>query len=60
MGREIDMFLVQNKIKDVIERAVPHKDVVIMLPEDQETDALALLGATNKTVANVSRTSQSN
>ena len=57
-GREIDMFLEQNKIKDVIERAVPHKDVVIMLPEDQETDVLALLGATNKTVANVSRSSK--
>ena len=57
-GREIDMFLEQNKIKDVIERAVPHKDIVIMLPEDQETDVLALLGATNKTVANVSRSSK--
>ena len=57
-GREIDMFLEQNKIKDVIERAVPHKDIVIMIPEDQETDVLALLGATNKTVANVSRSSK--
>lgn len=57
-GREIDMFLEQNKIKDVIERAVPHKDIVIMLPEDQDTDVLALLGATNKTVANVSRSSK--
>lgn len=57
-GREIDMFLEQNKIKDVIERAVPHKDIVIMLPEDQDTDVLSLLGATNKTVANVSRSSK--
>lgn len=57
-GREIDMFLEQNKIKDLIEGAVPHKDIVIMLPEDQQTDVLELLGATNKTVANVSRSSK--
>lgn len=55
-GREIDMFLEQNKIKDMIERSVPHKDVVIMLPEDQETDVLGLLGVDkSKTTANISR-----
>lgn len=58
-GRQIDMFLEQNKIKDIIERSVPHKDVVIKLPEDQTTDVLALLGVDkSKTTANISRATQ--
>ena len=55
-GREIDMFLEQDKIKDIVEAAVPRKDIVIKLPEDQQTDVLRLLGVTNKTTtANISR-----
>lgn len=55
-GREIDMFLEQDKIKDIVEAAVPRKDVIIKLPEDQQTDVLRLLGVTNKTTtANISR-----
>lgn len=57
-GREIDMFLEQNKIKDIVESAVPRKDIVINLPEDETTDVLALLGATNRATANVSRASR--
>lgn len=57
-GTQIDMFLEQNKIKSVVESAVPRKDIVIALPEDQTTDVLALLGAVNKTTANVSRASK--
>lgn len=58
-GREIDMFLEQDKIKDIVEAAVPRKDVVIKLPEDQQTDVLALLGVTNKTTTtNLSRSSR--
>ena len=53
-GQEIDMFLEQNKIKDVIESSVPRKDIIIKLPEDRQTDVLALLGAVNKTTANLS------
>lgn len=57
-GTQIDMFLEQNKIKSIMESAVPRKDIVIMVPEDQQTDVLALLGAVNRTTANVSRASR--
>ena len=57
-GREIDMFLEQDKIKDIVETAVPRKEIVIKLPEDQTTDILALLGAVNKTTANISRSTR--
>ena len=58
-GREIDMFLEQNKIKDIVEAAVPRKDIVLELPEDQQTDVLALLGVTAKTTtANISRSTR--
>lgn len=57
-GREIDMFLEQDKIKDIVEAAVPRKNIVITLPEDQTTDVLTLLGATNKTLANISRSTR--
>ena len=57
-GTQIDMFLEQNKIKDIVESAVPRKDIVLKLPEDQNTDILSLLGAANRTTANVSRASK--
>lgn len=57
-GTQIDMFLEQNKIKSIMESAVPRKDIVIMVPEDQQTDVLGLLGAVNRTTANVSRASR--
>lgn len=57
-GTQIDMFLEQNKIKSIMESAVPRKDIVIALPEDQQTDVLGLLGAVNRTTANVSRASR--
>ena len=58
-GREIDMFLEQDKIKDVVEAAVPRKDIVLALPEDQQTDVLKLLGVTNKTTTtNISRSTR--
>lgn len=55
-GTEIDMFLEQNKIKDIVESAVPRKDIVIKVPEMETTDVLALLGVVgNRATANVSR-----
>ena len=58
-GREIDMFLEQDKIKDVVEAAVPRKDIILALPEDQQTDVLKLLGVTNKTTTtNISRSTR--
>ena len=57
-GTQIDMFLEQNKIKSIMESAVPRKDIVIAVPEDQQTDVLGLLGAVNRTTANVSRASR--
>ena len=54
-GREIDMFLQQNEIKDVVEGAVPRKDIIITLPEDQNTDVVALLGGVKSTTAHISR-----
>lgn len=57
-GREIDMFLEQNKIKDIVESSIPRKDIIINLPEDQGTDVLAMLGAVNKTTANISRSTK--
>lgn len=57
-GTEIDMFLEQNKIKDIVESAIPRKDVIIALPEDQQTDVLTMLGAVNKTIANISRSTK--
>ena len=54
-GREIDMFLEQNKIKDIVEASVPKKDIILPLPEDQQTNVLKLLGVTtNTTTANIS------
>ena len=59
-GREIDMFLQQDQIKKVVEDAVPRKDIVIKVPEDQDTDILALMGATHTTdgIENLSRSSR--
>lgn len=57
-NREIDMFLEQDKIKDIVESAVPRKEVVIALPEDQTTDVLGLLGAVNNGVSNISRSTR--
>lgn len=57
-GTQIDMFLEQNKIKPIMESAVPRKDIVIAIPEDQQTDVLGALGAVNRTTANVSRASR--
>lgn len=57
-GTEIDMFLEQNKIKDIVESAIPRKDIIMEIPEDQQTDVLALLGAVNKTIANISRSTK--
>ena len=54
-GTEIDMFLEQNKIKGMMESAVPRKEIVMPIPEDFDTDVLGLLGAVNRSVANVSR-----
>ena len=56
-GTEIDMFLEQNKIKDVVESAIPRKDIIIALPENQNTNVLAMLGAVSN-IANVSRSSK--
>ena len=57
-GREIDMFLEQNKIKDIVESSIPRKDIIFTLPENETTDVLAALGAVNKTTANISRSSK--
>ena len=57
-GTQIDMFLEQNKIKDIVEASIPRKDVVLKVPEDQTTDVLALLGAVNYTTSNISRASR--
>lgn len=57
-GTEIDMFLEQNKIKDIVESAIPRKDIVIALPESGNTDVLGLLGAVDKTTANISRSTK--
>lgn len=54
-GTEIDMFLEQNKIKDIVESSIPRRNIVLDIPEDQNTDVLAKLGAVNRTTANVSR-----
>ena len=56
-GTEIDMFLEQNKIKDIVESAIPRKDIIIALPENQQTNVLAMLGAVSN-IANVSRSSK--
>ncbi len=56
-GREIDMFLQQDQIKDVVESAVPRKDIVITLPEDQSTNVLQLLGATSN-IEHISRSTR--
>ena len=58
-GREIDMFLEQDKIKDIVEAAVPRKNIVLTLPEDQQTDVLQMLGVTKKTTTtNISRSTR--
>ena len=57
-GREIDMFLEQNKIKGIVESSIPRKDVVFNLPEDYTTDVLTLLGAVSRSTANISRSSK--
>ena len=54
-GTQIDMFLEQNKIKGIVESAVPRKDIVIAIPEDRQTDVLGILGAVNRTTSNISR-----
>lgn len=57
-GTTIDLFLEQNKIKDLVEQSVPRKDIVFKLPEFFKTDVLGLLGATNKATANLSITTR--
>lgn len=57
-GMEIDMFLEQNKIKSIVESAIPRKDIIIPLPEDQSTDVLSMLGAVNRTTSNISRSTK--
>ena len=57
-GTEIDMFLEQNKIKDIVESAIPRKDIIIDLPENQQTNVLSLLGAVNQSIANISRSTK--
>lgn len=57
-GTEIDMFLEQNKIKDIVESAIPRKDIIMAVPEDQQTNVLKLLGAVNQTIANISRSTK--
>lgn len=57
-GTQIDMFLEQNKIKDVVESSVPRKNIVLKIPEDQTTDVLGLLGAVNRTTAHISRSTK--
>ena len=57
-GREIDMFLQQDQIKDVVESAVPRKDIVMNLPEDQTTDVIAALGGTANGITHVSRSTR--
>lgn len=57
-GTEIDMFLEQNKIKDIVESSIPRKDIVIKLPESGNTDVLTMLGAVDKTTANISRSTK--
>lgn len=54
-GTEIDMFLEQNKIKSMMESAVPRKEIVMAIPEDFDTDVLGLLGAVHRSTANISR-----
>ena len=57
-GTEIDMFLEQNKIKDIVESAIPRKDIIIDIPESQQTNVLSLLGAVNQSIANISRSTK--
>ena len=57
-GTQIDMFLEQNKIKDIVESSIPRKNIVMKVPENQTTDVLGLLGAVNRTTAHVSISSK--
>lgn len=43
-GKEIDMFLEQNKIHDAIESTAPMVDFELTLPENETTDILGELG----------------
>lgn len=45
-GEEIDMFLEQNRIHEAIKSTAPFKDLVLTLPENENTDVLtAMFGA---------------
>ena len=57
-GTQIDMFLEQNKIKDIVESSIPRKNIVMKIPENQNTDVLGLLGAVNRTTAHISPSSK--
>ena len=47
-GTEIDMFLEQDKIYPAIEDTAPYKDIVLTLPETEQTDVMGtLFGAYN-------------
>lgn len=47
-GKEIDMFLEQNKIADAIDSTAPTKTIDITLPETETTDIIGELGGTTK------------
>lgn len=47
-GKEIDMFLEQNKIADAIDATAPTKTIDITLPETETTDIIGELGGTTK------------
>lgn len=47
-GKEIDMFLDQNKITDAIDASAPVKTIELAVPEKGTTDILTQIGATDK------------
>lgn len=54
VGDEIDMWLEQNKIFDMMESTAPFKDTIIPLPENMQTDVLGTTFAANAMDDNLS------
>ena len=54
VGDEIDMWLEQNKIFDMMESTAPFKDTIIPLPENMTTDVLGTTFAANALDDNLS------
>ena len=54
VGDEIDMWLEQNKIFDMMESTAPFKDTILKLPETMTTDVLGTTFAANAMDDNLS------